>query len=215
MNPQHPQWIRTSVVIVIIAGLFGAFSVISEGIGLTSGKIFALSFSLIFFGITAAIPMVITRKPECRALGMAGMAVSGVAFLLVALLILGEIGNEVLLKFTFSLFIASIALAHISLLYYFNLRNKYAHYARTSATVFITLFSFLLIVRIFEPFPGLNALAYNQSTLKMLVASLVLDLAATLLVPLCNRLQPDQQQGTGMNDEQLPIFTEKTESPAD
>jgi hypothetical protein len=80
--------------------------------------------------------------------------------------------DEGLLKLGFALFILSIALAHISLLHYFNLQNKYAFYARITASIAISLFSLLLIMRIFEPFMGVSSLVYNQSTLKMLGASL-------------------------------------------
>ncbi len=201
MQSNNPQWVKASIAIVIMAGLLGALSVISEGIGLTGGKLFTLSLSLILFGINAVIAFSVTRKPGYQTLGLVGVMVSGLAFLLVAVMILGEIGEEFLIKTVFTLFIASIALAHIALLHYFNLRNKWAGYARMTATVFISLFSFLLILRVFEPFAGLASLVYNQSTLKILVASLVIDLAATLLVPLCNLLKAEEPPKLSFTEE--------------
>jgi hypothetical protein len=188
MNQPNQQLIRTSVIIVIIAGLFGALSILADNIGFTSAKMVSLCFSLIILGITATISMVVTRKPEYKTLGMAGIVTSAACFMLLLLIILAEITNEEILKLAFTLFIASIAIAHISLLHHFNLQNKYALYARVTATIAISIFSIVLITRIFEPFPSLYSLAYSQGAMKILVAALIIDLAATLLVPLCNRL---------------------------
>ena len=202
MHSKNSQLLRAAIVTVIIAGIFGALSVLAEGIGILSGKIFAICLSLIIFGITATISMVVTRKPEYINLGRAGMLVSATAFLLVLTIILGEVINETLLKITFAFFISSIALAHISLLHYFNLQNKYAFYARIVATIAISIFSLILIMRVFEPFMGVSSLIYNQSTLKMLIASFIIDLAATLLVPLCNRLMVDKPVEFSFTEEQ-------------
>ncbi len=189
MNLKNQQLIKVSVVVVIIAGLFGALSIITEGVGLATGKLFTISLSLIFFGITATISMISARKPENKTLGMAGIAVSGLTFLLIFVMIIGEIGNDLMLKLIFALFISSIALAHISLLHYFNLQNKYALYARITATVAIAFFSLFIIIQVFSPIPNLNSIAGNQSSYKVIIGALIIDLAATLLVPLCNRLE--------------------------
>jgi len=189
MNLKNQQLIKVSVVVVIIAGLFGALSIITEGVGLATGKLFTISLSLIFFGITATISMISARKPENKTLGMAGIAVSGLTFLLIFVMIIGEIGNDLMLKLIFALFISSIALAHISLLHYFNLQNKYALYARITATVAIAFFSLFINIQVFSPIPNLNSIAGNQSSYKVIIGALIIDLAATLLVPLCNRLE--------------------------
>jgi hypothetical protein len=189
MNQNNQQLIKISIAIVIVAGLLGALSVISGDIGVSSMKIFALSLLIIIYGITATISMVVNRKPAYKTLGTAGMIASGLGFLLSAIVILIEIEETGILQLASSFFIAAIALAHICLLHYFNLQNKYAYYARITATIAIAVFSLILITRIFEPFPNLNSFGGNQSILKILVAALVIDLAATLLVPLCNRLE--------------------------
>jgi len=195
MFQNNQQFIKVSVIVVIIAGLLGALAVISSGIGLENAKMISISLILIIYGITATICMVVTSKPAYKTLGTAGMIVSGIAFLLTLIMIIGEIGNEELLKGSFAFFIASVALAHICLLHHFNLQNKYALYARITATAAIAIFSFLIIIRIFEPFLSLTALVYNQSILKIILASLIIDLAATLLVPLCNRLKMNEPAG--------------------
>lgn len=189
MNQNNQQFIKASVIIVIIAGLLGALAVISGGIGLENGKLIAISLSVIIFGITATICMVVTRKPAFKTLGNAGMIVSGLAFLVAFIMIVGAIESEEILKIGFALFIASVALAHICLLHNFNLQNKYALYARMVATIAISIFSLLIITRVFEPIISLTSLVYNQSIIKILLSSLIVDLAATLLVPLCNRLK--------------------------
>jgi hypothetical protein len=212
MLQNNQQFIKASVIIVIIAGLIGALSVMSGGIGLENAKMISISLALIIYGITATICMVVTRKPAYKSLGTAGMIVSGIAFLLAFIMIVGTIENEELLKIGFVFFIASVALAHICLLHYFNLQNKYALYARYTATAAIALFSLLIIIRIFEPILSLTSLVYNQSVIKIILASLIVDLAATLLVPLCNRLKvnpPAEQPGITseppvINEEQAP-----------
>jgi hypothetical protein len=166
MLQNNQQFIKVAVIVVIIAGLLGALAVLSSGIMLANGKMIAVCLLLIIYGITATICMVVTSKPAYKTMGIAGMFVSGVAFLLAFVTIIGEIGNEYLLKAAFVFFIASVGLAHICLLHHFNLQNKYALYARMTATAAIAIFSFLFIIRIFEPFISLNSLIYNQSVLK-------------------------------------------------
>lgn len=106
-----------------------------------------------------------------------------------AIAILGGVSDISMLQLSGALLIASIALAHICLLFHFNLQNKYAHSARTTAIIAISLFAFLFIIRVFDPMMDLYSLANSQSGSKLLVAALVVDLAATALVPLCNRLE--------------------------
>jgi hypothetical protein len=207
MNQNNQQLIKIAVIVVIIAGLLGALSVIASDIGVASMKLFALSLILIVFGITATICMVVTRKPEYKTLGMAGMVVSASGFFISAIVILAEISDSGILQLAFSLFIAAIALAHICLLHHFNLQNKYAYYARMTATIAIALFSLILITRIFEPIPSLYNIGGTQSILKILVAALMVDLAATLLVPLCNRLEVHEPA------EELTITSEPPAAP--
>jgi hypothetical protein len=209
MNQNNQQFIKASVIIVIVAGLLGAIAVMSGGIGPANAKVIAISLAVIIFGITATICMVVTRKPEYKKLGIAGMIASGIAFLIVFIVVVAEIESEGLLKAGFAFFIASIGLAHICLLHNFNLQNKYALYARITATIGISLFSLLLITRVFEPLINFNALAYNQSILKILLASLVIDLSATLLVPLCNRLKTDVPVQQHTNISVLPAKDEE------
>ncbi len=199
MNPNNQQFIKGAIITVIIAAAIGALTVLAGdsfggGGGEITGKLFLVSFSLIFFGITAAISMVVTEKPQYKNLGKAGMIVSAAAFLLVLILIFAGVGDDITIaKVAFALFIASIALAHICLLHHFNLQNKHAHTARIVATIFISLFSLVIIINIFGTGQGLQSLLVNgQSMAKLGMTSLIVDLAATLLVPLCNRLQVNE-----------------------
>jgi hypothetical protein len=202
MNLNNQQFIKGMIIAVIIAAVIGALTVlagdsIGRGASAITGKLFLASFSLIFFGITATISKVVAAKPVYKSLGNAGAMVSLAAFVLVMLLIFTGVDNDLTIaKFAFSLFIASIALAHICLLHHFNLQNKYAHYARMTATIFISIFSLVIIVNIFGAGDGLQSLMNVQSSGKIVTASLIIDLAATLLVPLCNRLKvnaPEEQ----------------------
>lgn len=216
MNLKNQQFIRGAIITVIVAGAFGALSILAGGIGQAGAKLFTICFSLIFFGITATISMIVTRKPEYKGLGTAGLVVSVISFFIFSVMILAEIGDPSILQLAFAMMILSIALAHICLLHYFNLQNKYALYARMTATIAISIFSLILITRIFEPFPSLYSLGANQSALKLLVAALVVDLAATLLVPLCNQLKVNETIELTFTDEQPappPVQEEQTPLP--
>ena len=211
MYQNNQQLIKASVIIVIIAGVLGALSIFTGGLDASSAKLFCISFILILFGITGTISFVVTGKPQYKALGTAGMVVSAITFLLFFIVILTEVADTGIFQLGFCLMIASIALAHICLLHHFNLQNKYALYARMTATSAIAIFSLILIVKVFEPFPSLYSLGYNQSALKLLVAALVIDLAATLLVPLCNRLKVEEPIELTFTTEENPPATSQEE----
>jgi hypothetical protein len=196
MDQNNQQLIKGSIITVIVAGILGALSVLAGGIGIATIKIFSLSLTLLIFGVTATISLVVTNRAKYRTLGTAGVFVSALGFLLTAVIVIGEAGDEGVMKLAVSLLLLSIALAHICLLHHFTLQNKYAVYARTTATVAISVFTLVLILRIFEPLQNMYMMLYNQGTLKLVVASLIVDLSATLLVPLCNRLQVEEQQYT-------------------
>ena len=222
MNLNNQQFIKGMIIAVIIAAVIGALTVMAgdslgRGGGEITGKLFLASFSLIFFGITATISMVVSAKPQYKTLGNAGLGVSVVAFFLILFVIFIGIGNDLtIVKFAFSLFIASIALAHICLLHHFNLQNKYAHTARITATVFISLFSMVIIINVMGAGDGLMSLMNGQSIIKMGTASLIIDLAATLLVPLCNRLKVEEPVKLSFSD-QHPIPSkeeQKKQAPA-
>lgn len=208
---QNPQFIKAAVIAVIIAGAIGALLVMGGGsFDIGGAKAFGICLLFIIFGITAAICMVTAEKATHRMLGNAGMITSGAGFLVAAISILGEIRDQSLVQIGGALLIASIALAHICLLYHFTLQNKYAHYARTAAVTAIGLFAFLFIIRIFEPMMDIYSLAGSQSSIRLLIAALMIDLAATLLVPLCNRLEPSAQQPVTIAPAAAP---EETEPP--
>ncbi len=217
MNPNNQQFIKGAIITVIIAAAIGALTVLAsdsfgDGGGEIAGKLFLVSFSLIFFGIMAAISMVVTEKPPYKNLGKAGMIVSAAAFLLVLILIFAGVDDDITIaKLAFALFIASIALAHISLLHHFNLQNKHANTARIIATIFISLFSLVIIINIFGTGQGLQSFLVNgQSMAKLGMTSLMIDLAATLLVPLCNRLQVNNPaEELNLTPEQPPVQNEQ------
>lgn len=190
MNLNNQQQLKGAIIAVIVAASIAILTIlVGDDIGDSGGKLFLICFSFIFFGITAAICFVAGDNPVYKGLGNAGAIVSGLGFLLVTILVLGEIEDQTVTQLAAALFIASIALAHICLLHHFKLRNKYAIQARLIATIFISVFSMIVIAKIFEPLDAFEYLLYNQSMLKIVTSTLVADLAATLLVPLCNRLE--------------------------
>ncbi len=212
MNQHNQQFIKAAVISTIVAGLLGGLTALAGGTELFTAKLFAVCLALIIYGITATICLVTSGKQDKQGLANAGMIVSAAGFFLAFITTMAEISDEGFLKLAVGLLIASIALAHICLLHSITLRNKYAYYARTTATIAITLFSLLLIVRIFEPVMSMYSALYNQSSLRMILAVLIIDLAATSLVPLCNRLEtpaPVQELVTTTPDPEVPTSVEE------
>lgn len=215
---QSTSVIKNLIVVVIVAGVIGALTVLAgDSFGMVTGditaKLFLISISFVFFCIPAALGFVVAEKPIYEALGKATMLVAAAAFLITLILIFAGINEDAsIAKLAAALFIASIALGHISLLHHFNLRNKHAHTARTSATIFIAIYSFIMIINIFGTGFGFSSILGNQTMLKGGVASLVLDLAATVLVPLCNRLPADEQPTLSFTNENKPTFEEAVKS---
>ncbi|NOT51769.1 MAG: hypothetical protein HOP10_10900 [Chitinophagaceae bacterium] len=213
----NPQFIKGAIITVIIAGAIGALTVLAgDSFGVATGdftgKLFLTSFSLIFFGITGAICMVVTEKPEYKGLGNAGMIVSSIGFFITLILIFvgvkDEDGDATVPKLAISFFLASIALAHISLLFHFNLRNRHAHNARMTATIFISIFTFALIILVFSGRGLFTGVTDAQTMAKIIMVSLVIDLAATVLVPLCNRLPADEQPSLSFDNDNKPAETQ-------
>ncbi len=212
MNLNNQQTIKGGIITVIIAGALCVLTILaSDSMGSGGGKLFSICFSVIFFGITAVISAVAGKHPDYKGLGNAGAIVSGIAALMVVVITLGEPTDKLIYQLTGSLTIAAIALAHISLLHHFKIQNKYANQARTLATVFISIFSLIIISLIFESgenFEYSLMRAGSETIGKLLASSLVVDLAATLLVPLCNRLDVKDETPT------LSFTEESTTPPA-
>lgn len=216
---RNPQFIRGSIIVLLIAGIIGVLTVLAgDSFGVATGdftgKLFLTCFSLIFFSITAVICMVVTEKPEYKNLGNAGLIVSAIAFFITLILIFGGVGEDPsIAKFAFSLFLASIALAHISLLHYFNIRNRHAHNARMTATIFISIFTGVIIILLFSSRGLFDSLGDAQTMSKIILGSLVADLAATAMVPLCNRLPADEQPALSFDNENKPAEPEQQQLP--
>jgi hypothetical protein len=190
MNSTAQSFLKILIAIVILAGATATIMVmVADEPSAGGSKILSIAMSLIFFGITGSICWAAARKPQHNILGNAGMIVSAVAFLYTTMLVLGEVDSTAMLRVAFCFFIASIALAHISFLFYINARNKYASIVRVLATLFITFFSLLIITKIFEVDDGLFFMrGFDLTYIRLVFSSLILDLTATLLVPLCNQL---------------------------
>lgn len=190
MNESKQPLLKITIALVIIAAIAATVMIfLSDGYDMNGSKIAFTCFSLIFFGITGSICLATTGNPKFGIIGNIGVIISVFAFLLINIIVHGEIESTELLKAGFSLFILAIALAHISFLFHINIQNKYASTTRIIAVIFISIFSIQIISKVF----GANTTFIFTSTptaeeLKILLSSLVLDLAATVLVPLCNRL---------------------------
>jgi len=192
MNRNNQQAIKTFIAIVILAGVLGILSILAGSISEITGKLFMICYSLIVFGLLAAPCMVVAEKPQYKGLGAAGMITASLGFLFTLICILAGIGQEDMLRFILILFVASFALAQMSFLFHINIQNKYAGYARITATVAIAIFSFVIITQSFQSLPSFYMMGANQEVLKIVGGSFIASLAATLLVPLCNRLHIEE-----------------------
>jgi len=108
---------------------------------------------------------------------------------LTSILLIGGIGDEGMLKFIGIISLSSFALAYVCFLHHINVQNKYAVASRMTATIAISLFTFVVTTQLFQPLVNIYMLVANETMLKLLFASFFIALVATLLVPLCNRLQ--------------------------
>lgn len=203
MNNNFQTLNKILIALTLASIIIGVAMVFTNDILFITGKTFTICIAFIFFGITGTIALAGARKPENNLLGIIGGIISALSFMLTLITILGEISNEQLLKITFSTTILSIAFAHICLLLYFNIRNKYAMFARIAAITAISLFSALIITQIFSPMSNLYMMYSMQSNYKFILAVFVIDLGATLLVPLFNRLQPPASQELDFTSSEL------------
>ncbi len=191
---KNVQFIKGFSIAIIVAGILSAlliisgdtFSFASDGI---TARLFLICLSFILFSLTFVAGLVVAEKPPYKTLGNAAMIVSGVAFLLIVILIFTGVDDNLgIIKLAIILFIVAFALAHLSVLYHFNLNNKNAIMARTLAMVFLSIYTFISIINVLNSgsgFPGL--FGGDQTTLKLGLASTILSYAATALVPLFNR----------------------------
>jgi hypothetical protein len=206
MNPTAQAFLKVFIAIVILAGLTTTIMIMTiDNPSLFNGKIIAICLLLLLYGITGSICLATANKKEHNLLGIAGVIMSAVTFLYTSILILGEVSQTELSKLSFCMFIASVALAHICFLFYITTRNKYAFIARITATIFISISSLLIIKKIFE----VNSSFFNFPTpsetyVRIFFASLVLNFTATLLVPLCNRLNDPDVEEFVLTSEPLP-----------
>ncbi len=187
------QPILTSLIALVsgLAIISALLILVVNGESEFSGKFIAISFSLFIYGITGSICWAASRRNEVRSLGMAGVVVAVFAFLVFTIYVLAEPKEVDFIRLTFSLFLLAIAFAHICFLFYLTMRNKYASVTRIITSIFIGLFTLLLVSQVWS----LNNSSFfylgrdlDATTLRIIGSSLVLDLAGTLLVALLNRL---------------------------
>jgi hypothetical protein len=213
MNQTNQLLLKLLIGIVILAGVGAAIMIMtSNNVSSGGNKLLTIAFSFLFYGITGSICWAITRKREHNLLGNSGIIISAVAFLFQTILIVGEVDSTDMLKLAFSLFIVSIALAHICFLFYITVQNRYASMARVLATLFISIFSLLIITKVFDIDSFSFMRGPGETYIRFVFATLVLDLAATLLVPLCNRLL-DTTSYELMSTSELPVATNDVQQP--
>jgi len=186
-------FLKFYIILVIVMAAIGTLVTLGGGISLGSSKAIAIIILFLVYNITGCICWVTSKRPEYNVLGIIGAVASGLGFVVAFMLIImgssSMSGAEGLFKMAFGIFIISIAFAHICLMYYFHVQNKYAHTARTVAVIFISIFSMLFMIKIFSSFEAIMYSPMPEITYaRILGAALILDLAATSLVPLCNRL---------------------------
>lgn len=205
MNSNQQQGLKLLIILVAAIGALAAILMLAGVFDGFSGKFIGITFSMLYYGIMGCICHAVIRKKEYYGLGIAGIAVAAAGFLLNLLLILleKEIFTADFAKVVLALLLVSLALAHISFLFYINIQNKYAALARTIAVIFISLFTFLIVVKLFDSFDFIYMRRTNEGFARVLIASLITDLTATLLVPLCNQLRFPSEAGFTFDTEPI------------
>lgn len=187
------QPILTSLIALVsgLAVISALLILVVNGDSEFSGKFIAISFSLFLYGITGSICWATSRRNEVRGLGIAGVIVAVFAFLIFTIYVLAEPKGVDFIRLTFSSFLLAIAFAHICFLFYLTMRNKYASMTRIITSIFIGLFTLLLVSQVWSltnsSFFYLGR-DLEATTFRIIGSSLVLDLSGTLLVALLNRL---------------------------
>lgn len=204
---KNTQFIKGFSIAIIIAGVFAALLIISGDIfsfasGDFTAKLFLICLSFILFSISFVAGLVVAEKPAYKSLGNAAMIVSAIAFLIIIVLIFtGVQDNLSIFKLALILFLLALALGHLSVLYHFNLNNKYAEMSRTLAMIFLSIYTFISIINILNTsrdFPGF--LGGDQMTIKLGLAASILSYAATALIPLLNRINFDTISNSGVEE---------------
>lgn len=215
MKSKHQHLFKALIIIAIITAIVAILALLSfseRTFNFGVLKLFGLCLSLLAFGLTATVSMVISEKQDYKLLGIAGVIVSAIGFLFFALIIITGIQNQTQSRIASILSISTLSITHISLLHLINPQNRFAQYARNTATIAICLFSLLWINQIFQSFPFLfiPGVGGDLTQVKLLMAAFVVCLTATLLVPLCNRLNIKEPNNEVFIPQEEAINTEIT-----
>ena len=210
MNRTNQPFLKVLIIGILVIGVAGTAIILGgELYRDLNAKILYITYSVLIYGITASVCWAVTRKNKYRGLGTTGIIVSVLAALLNVALAISETGTQDVLQIAFTFFIVAISMAHICFLFYITIQNKYAEAARTVAVIFISIFSLLAIIKIFNSSNSLYLAEGMETYARLLMVALTINLTATLLVPLCNRLRPDTRNDLTFNSDPTGSETDK------
>jgi hypothetical protein len=193
MNSTNQLLLRIMIAIVAIMGaVVAVILLVSDSMfqSSTNGKIIFITFSMLIYGITASFCYALTRKREYNGLAIFGMTVSAIAFFINLIFVITESRSTGLSKSMFAFFFLAIGLAHICFLFYITAQNKYAEAVRIVAIIFISLFTLLVVAKIFDSGEESFYMGRGiQNYIRYVLAVLTLNLTASLLVVLCNQIR--------------------------
>jgi hypothetical protein len=153
-------------------------------------KTLGISFTAITNGLLFAMCYSAFGKPSTKNLSIGSCITVAVSFLMSAMAILGEVESQGFAKMLFTVFLASIALAQICLLYKIDIVTKYAAISRIIAVVAIAIFTFTLIIMIWGDFAEMQYRIMGGGIyfVKSYLALLAIDFTFTAVTPLLNKL---------------------------
>ncbi|HEX2627511.1 MAG TPA: hypothetical protein VHM26_00815 [Chitinophagaceae bacterium] len=198
MNQNNQPLVKVLITLTILAAITASLLIYTSDTGAGdnpfAGKLFSICYAFLSYGVLGAVCWAATRKREYKILGSAGMVISLLAFVFITVLILDENKSESTVKFALALMVGSLGMAQICFLFYLTAQNKYTNAARMVATIAISIYSLLIISRIFSGFEDFFYMGVTwKNYIKAIISLFVIGLAGCLLVPLCNQLEKPQE----------------------
>lgn len=209
MNQNNQPLIKVLITLVIIATVTAALLIITSGESSDDnvflGKTFGTCCAFLFYGITGGICWATARKKEYAVLSYAGLAISGLAFILATVVIMDEEKEAETIKLMLTSMVAAIGITQICFLFYITAQNTFTTTARMIATIAIAAYSLLLISKIYSAWDDYFWMQVGiEKYMKAIVALFVIGLGSCLLVPLCNQLFTKKPPTINVRKDQSP-----------
>jgi hypothetical protein len=191
----NPVFLKIATFAILISGIFLAIIIFTINVSKPPSeflsKLLGICASALTYGLFGAMCYSIFSKNNTQQFSMIAIGICTLGFIVNSIGILVEVKDESFAKSIFTLFIMSIALAQIAMLYKINIVNRYAAISRIIAVVSIAIFSFMVIILIWGNLAELQYkfMGANIAAIKGYLALLCIDIAFTAATPLLNKFE--------------------------